>query len=437
MRVAIFFTTMLLLLIGIALYFLQSDTAIDVAQEQPGESRTYTDRVGTSYRTFSDEPGVSVTIRELELPRFAGANAIWGASGRDDEGHIWLGVSVQGEGSARLVEYVPQHDRFIDHGDPVSALASHGMARNGISQTKIHSKIIQADDGNLYFSSMDEAGENSQSGALSQWGSNLWRYLPGESRWQHLFHAPEGLIAIAGTGRWVYALGYWDHVLYQYDTRTGGIKQTRVGSEGGHVSRNIIADVNGHVYVPRVKYHDFPAVGDNKPDRLLVSTLMEYDASLSVVSRFPLIHYAGKGRPRRYHGITAFAHMVDQSIVFVTSVGYLYRIVPAQDRPAAVEELGWIHPDGESYTAALFPLDGQEWLLGIGRPRTRGKPGQSPYDVMLYNLGHRTTRTLPARIPDYRYTLLYGSNTKDDHGSSYLVGRYDWEVPIVWQLRID
>lgn len=440
MRRAIFLFTALLLLAGIGLYILQLDRTIQTAQEQSGERRPYTHRVGTYFGPDPGDSGVTVTIRELELPLFEGANAIWGASGRDDRGHLWFGVSVQDKKSARLIEYVPQQDRFVDHGDPVTALEAHGLAADGTRQVKIHSKIIQGNDGHLYFSSMDEEGENSETGALPRWGSNLWRYRPRESRWEHLFHAPEGLIAIAGTGRWVYALGYWDHVLYQYDTRTGGVRHVRVGSEGGHVSRNIIADLNGHVYLPRLKYHDLPedpATSSDRSHRLLVSTLMEYDSKLRVVNSSPLIHYAGEGRPRKYRGITAFSHMADESIVFVTGTGYLYRIIPAQDGPAGVEELGWIHPEGESSTAALFPLDGQKWLLGVGKHRARGKRGGRLYDVVLYNLRQRTSRIVPAQIPAYRYLLLYGSNTRDNRANSYLVGRVDWKTPIVWQLHVE
>jgi hypothetical protein len=434
------FITGLLSLAGIGLYVLLADRAADAGDEQSVELRAYTHRVGTFYGPAPGASGVRVTIRELELPLFAGANAIWGASGRDDQGHLWFGVSVQDEKSARLIEYLPQQDRFVDHGDPVTALETHGLARDGTRQVKIHSKIIQADDGHLYFSSMDEEGESHKTGALPHWGSNLWRYKPRESRWEHVFHAPEGLIAIAGVGRWIYALGYWDHVLYQYDTRTGRVSHIRVGSEGGHVSRNIIADINGHVYVPRLKYYDMPedaATGSDESHRLLVATLMEYDTKLRVVNTFPLIHYVGDGRPLKYHGITAFTHMADHSIVFVTGTGYLYRIIPANDGPAGVEELGWIHPEGESYTAALFPLDGQEWLLGVGKHRARGKRGGGQYQVVLYNLRQRTSRTVPAQIPDYRYLLLYGSNTRDDRANSYLVGRVDWKTPIVWQLHVE
>ena len=154
---------------------------------------------------FSADAGIEVSIRELQLPLFPGANAIWGASGRDDRGHVWIGVSVEGEKAAHLVEYIPELDKFVDHGDPITALKESGLERKDASQTKIHSKIIQGDDGYLYFSSMDEIGESAKTGSLPKWGSNLWRYSPTNLHWEHLFHAPEGLIAVTGVGRWIYS----------------------------------------------------------------------------------------------------------------------------------------------------------------------------------------------------------------------------------------
>ena len=424
---------------GLTIWFVNSSVTPEYSQT--ADTRSYADRAGTYY---GDAPGgdvdIIVAIRELELPLPPGANAIWGASGRDDQGHIWIGVSVEDEPAAHLIEYIPEQDRFVDHGDPVTALKAIGRYQEGARQTKIHSKIIQGDDGYLYFSSMDEEGEKVMAGILPKWGSNLWRYSASESRWEHLFHAPEGLVAITGAGRWIYALGYWDHVLYQYDTRTGQVRHTRVGSVGGHVSRNIIADMNGHAYVPRIEYYDLPGSaeeGGGETSQLLVTSLIEYDQNLDMVDSFPLIHYAGKERPRRNHGITGISYLADHSIVFVTGTGYLYRIIPSQNGPARVEGLGWIHPAGESYTAALFPLDGHDWLLAVGKSRAPDKSEGTRYEVMIYNLRERKSRTIPAKIPGYRYLLLYGSNTRDNSGNNYLVGRYDWHTPIIWQLSLE
>jgi hypothetical protein len=218
----------------------------------------------------------------------------------------------------------------------------------------------------------------------------------------------------------MYALGYWDHVLYQYDTHTGQVASVRVGSEGGHVSRNFVADIYGNAYVPRVEL-----VGD-----VLVTSLVQFKSTLQEVATTPLIHYAGKGKPQRHHGIVGLSYLADNSIIIVTGRGYLYRIVPSEHGRAGVEELGWIHPEGASYTAAVFPLDGATKLLAVGKSKRRG----SGYALLEYDIAQRTSRVVELDIPKLKYLLLYGSNTRDDSGNFYIVGRHDWDTPLVWQL---
>ena len=119
----------------------------------------------------------SPKIRNIPIPAFPGSYAIWGATGSDSRGHIWVGVSSKGVEipSAHLFEFVPETDQLIDRGDVVSELKRAGVWREGEGQQKIHSKIVQAIDGHLYFASMDEQGENEDGSKLPTWGSHLWR----------------------------------------------------------------------------------------------------------------------------------------------------------------------------------------------------------------------------------------------------------------------
>lgn len=420
---------LVLLLTTVAIiYFLQKET--NNQEEILLTSRTLMQQAGTYYQPI--QPGLKPTLTEIKHTWFPGANSIWGATGRDDQGHIWLGVSGKGETPPHLIEYDPELGSLIDHGDAVSALRKLGISRNGEQQGKIHSKIIQMDDGWLYFSSMDETGENPDGSQLPLWGSHLWRYSPNADRWEHLFSAPEGLVAISGVGRWVYALGYWGHVLYQYDTHNGTTKRVIVGSEGGHISRNLIADKNGHVYVPRVKNINLILQLDKKParaDRLLLVTLVEYDQHLNIVQTTKLDHYIAKGKPRTSHGITSLSYLADGAIIFGTHVGYLYKISPSEMGAAEVTELGWLHPNGESYNPVLFPLDGQRYVAGIAK--RRGKDHQ----LFMYDLEQNESQLIDLAIPDYQHLLLYGSNTRDERGRSYIVGRHAGKNPLLLQLQ--
>ncbi len=127
------------------------------------------------------------------------------------------------------------------------------MLREGAHQAEVPLKIIEGPDGYLYFASMDEDGENPDGSQLPTWGGHLWRMNLRTHRWEHLLATKEALIAAGGAGRYVYALGYFGHVLYQYDTETNRTARVEVGSVDGHISRNFLVDRRGHVFVPRLR----------------------------------------------------------------------------------------------------------------------------------------------------------------------------------------
>src|SRR4051794_27234209 len=68
---------------------------------------SYEDLLGCRFTPASRAPLESVTLRPLPLPDLPGAQAVWGATGRDDRGNVWFGVSAAmgGQASARLFEY--------------------------------------------------------------------------------------------------------------------------------------------------------------------------------------------------------------------------------------------------------------------------------------------------------------------------------------------
>ena len=349
-------------------------------------------------------------LRVIDLPAFPGANAIWGATGTDARGSIWAGISaLGGENSAHLVEYDPTTSRRRDRGDVLSELARLGLRQPEDSQTKIHTKPVQAGDGWLYFASTDETGETNQT--PSRWGSHLWRLRPGEGRWDHVQAVPEGLIALAGPstgqGRWLYALGLWNHVLYAHDTSTRQTHRTEVGAPPGHMSRNLVVDRAGHAYVPRVT---LGAAG-------LEATLVEYTPRLDIVSETPLAAYADSPNPAASAGIAAFAELADGALIIATGIGYLYRITPRAGG-ASVVPLGWLHPGGTAYTPALFTWDGVHHLAGLARL------ADGDWSWVVYDLAARlgTAQPFPHGETE-RPLLLYGSMTHDTQGRFYLAGR--------------
>ncbi len=352
-------------------------------------------------------------VEEIDLPEIPGAWAIWGATGRDQRGHVFFGVTAHDVEvpSAHLFEYVPRTGKLIDRGDVVAQLKKAGILRQGEQQMKIHTKIYQVGDW-LYFASMDEKGEDEHNGVLPIFGGHLWRMRLSDNSWEHLLTTKEALIALTVGGPKVYALGYWDHVLYQYDTETGRTRSVKVGALVGHVSRNILADARGHVYVPRLTMG-----AGGQP----AATLVEYDASLKEIGQSPLRFYFN-GPVRHSHGIIGFQPLPDGSIAFLTHNGYLSIVRPATDGPARLENIGWFHPSGPRYAGSLFLDDTGRYLMSAVHGRW-----DEPYEWVAYDLKSDTHHVAPfrARRPEglsLGRASLYGSETRDEAGGCYVVG---------------
>jgi hypothetical protein len=369
---------------------------------------------------FTSEPSdplAAPDVRIVRLPSVRENTAIWGATGRDDNGHIWIGVSLFGaaaageEPSARLVEYDPLEDRAVDRGGVLENLSRLGLMKPNDAQVKIHSKIVQAGDGHLYFASMNDVHEEGGPRA-PPFGSHLWRIRLPERQWEHLLAAPEGLIAVAGGGDYIYALGYPNHRLVQYHVPTAKVRWTTVGSIDGHISRNVIADARGHVYAPRLR----------SGGAGLETSLVEFDTRLREKAATPLEHYLS-GSPVAAHGIIAFQHMPDRSVYFTTHIGRLYRIAtPTGSEPALVSDAGWFHPKGPAYTPCLFTYSGKSTLVGIGRMKSDG-PDQWLSRDLDVQLTYATALNLPREGGlSAGNVLLYGCQTRDGFGDFYAVG---------------
>lgn len=434
---------------------------------EPLPERSEQQRLGTTFSSAATPEKIDLSIDRIDLPDFPGTFAVWGAIGRTDNGDILTGVSTvwtkdAPRPSARVFRYDPATDSLASKGDVMANLDRLGLAReerlplkNGRiavaaddatptqcreCQMKVHSKFVTLDDGYTYFASMDEWNEHEDGSQLPYWGSHVWRMRPGQKEWKHLIATPDAVIAADGVGRYLYLLGYFDHVVHCFDTVTGRWKRKVLGSYGGHISRNLVVDARGHAFVPRVS--ELPAGDGGKPTYR--TELVELDEQLNEIHATELLHYPVTGNASS-HGIVGFARLSDGRTAFTTSSGRLYCIDPqdnASDNASAnVRDLGWYHPDGESYPASLFCIDGQQYLLGV--TSRKGVPG---FEWVWFDLEQRVSRTQPLRLPPppdhgMQGILLYGTNTRDDEGNLYLAGCYknadrSRQFPLLWKVSL-
>ena len=163
-------------------------------------------------------------------------------------------------------------------------------------------------------------------------------------------------------------------------------------------------------------------VGGGFPAADFAASLVEFNSDLEEIGETPLEHYVDNDRCS-FRGITALSYLADGSIVFATSVGHLYRILPSANGPAEVVPLGWFHPEGGAYTAPLFALDGERLLAGVAQRRGR------PHEWLTYDLKTGRSVAHPFELvgsddQPRKGLALYGSITRDNFGACYVAGRY-------------
>lgn len=357
-----------------------------------------------------------LTNRHFKPPRFENINlqidqpgsAIWGATGRDHQGKMYFGLSneLSDNSTAYLVQYDPDSGQSVIQSDTLIELKRAKLFFPGISQNKLQSKFVLADDGYLYFSSFDETGQTSTKNPV--YGGNLWRKLPGAENWEHLASSDEALIAVQANGQFIYALGYWGHVLYQYDTMSQRINKLTIGSVDGHVSKNFVVNQRGHAFVPRV---------ERTLDGQISAVLVELNPSLAITDIHPLEDYVN---PQGYgdDGIVSYTLMKNGDAYFTVASGGLYRITESATGRHTVDYLGKFDPQFENnYLGSLFSPDGESLLVGLGR-----STDSDAYHWYIRELSTQVTVSyLVTSIPSRRFSL-FGSYTTDAQGNMYIVG---------------
>jgi len=404
------------------------DRSVD-EQNQDFTWRTTEQRLGTHFNEVDTNHFKPPIVTQLEFPIISEGSVLWGATGRDYFGHIYFGVSTYSKNSdtAFLYQYSPQSNSLIKQSDVISQLKKAGLYSDGISQNKLHSKFYQAADGYLYFTSFDEQGENSKKGILPVHGGHIWRKKTNDLDWEHILTTKEALIAVNTDGRYVYALGYWGHVLYQYDTQTQVSNQIRVGAINGHISRNFLVSQNGHVFVPKI---------ERSAKNQLIVNLNEYDSALNLVVSTPLEHYLYDNKHSK-HGIVSYINMKNGDIYFVTAVGALYKISQANNSKHQVSFEVFLSETIEEggYFPSLFSINGENFLVSFGR-----LPNSKHYSWLVYETSTKTTATYDFKNYDNKI-LLYGSVTRDNFGNLYVVGvdqsNRSKHKPIILKLSYD
>ena len=199
------------------------------------------------------------------------------------------------------------------------------------------------------------------------------------------------------------------------------------------MSRNLIADLRGNVYVPRVS-RPFD-VG------LVEVSLVEFDSALQEVGASVLAnYYDSRIHFNKNHGISGLLYLRDESMVISTSMGFLYRITPQSSGPSHVKELGQFHPLSANYAPSLFTFAGDRYLVGVSRnmkeKKTKRKKGKKPdkrkHVWVVYDLESHDSQIFDFPV-DGQGLLIYGSITRDLAGRFYVAGQRN-KKPMLLQI---
>ena len=68
--------------------------------DEPPRTFSYEELTGSLFAPPPQGPFRAPRVRELRLPPFPDANSVWGATGRDFSGSVWVGVSTRSTGSS-------------------------------------------------------------------------------------------------------------------------------------------------------------------------------------------------------------------------------------------------------------------------------------------------------------------------------------------------
>ncbi len=384
--------------------------ASETNAEKKQTVRSLESKLGTKFTKVKDIQFKSPTFNHLNLLTDAPGTAILGAIGRDDTGNIYFGASTYRgyHDNAYVYQFNPKTKVVVAQSSVIEQLKRAHLYKEGMSQSTLHSKFYLADDGYLYFTSMDSFSSKIDLASLSKSASFLWRKKPNDINWEHVLSTREDLVSVQTDGRYVYVLGNPNHVLYQFDTLSRRIKRVAVGSVGTHTSRHFLVSPNGRIFVPKVQ---------KLADNTIVTDLLEYDSNLNVVDTHPLRYYYD---PKKYngHGIVSYSHMKNNAIYFVTGQGALYKIEEIRDLK---HEVTFTHFFDENNTIgnfipSLFTLDGQDFLVGLGK-----EPSNSQHQWFIHEIS--TNTTVKYNLPELDKNLkLSGSVTRDNMGNMYVAG---------------
>jgi hypothetical protein len=237
-----------------------------------------------------------IVLKSVDFPGSHKEDGFWAAIHAAADGKVYIGLNTEGGGHNHFYIYDPAKDKMIHRADMAKVLGGYGKAIK--THAKIHTKICEDNDGNIYFATGNMGAGPDEVDTMSWEGGHWVKYSPKEDKFYDLgLVAPyRGLYGLAIDKKRKLLIGVCrEGHLMVHNIDTGEtIDKGRVCLFPGSVARTIVADDEGNVYIT---FHpDRIAKYDAKSGRLVdLSLRMPSDPTVYPVTGSIFNHYMRSG----------------------------------------------------------------------------------------------------------------------------------------------
>jgi len=191
-----------------------------------------------------------ILLKSVDFPGNHKEDGFWAAIHAAADGRVYIGLNTEGGGHNHFYIYDPAKDKMIHRADMAKVLG--GYAEGIKTHAKIHTKICEDNDGNIYFATGNMGAGPDEVDTMS-WEGGYWvKYDPKSDKFEDLgLVAPHrGVYGMAidkkrglllGTGR--------EGHFFVHNIATGKtVDMGRVCLFPGSVARTVVADDEGNAY---------------------------------------------------------------------------------------------------------------------------------------------------------------------------------------------
>ena len=191
-----------------------------------------------------------VALKSVDFSGNHKEDGFWAAMHAGADGKVYVGLNTEGGGHAHFYIYDPVKDKMIHRADMAEFLGGSGKGIR--THAKIHSKICEDKEGNIYFATGNMGAGPSEVDPMSWEGGHWIKYDPKTDKLEDLgLVAPyRGIYGLAIDKEREVLLGVCRNGHFMvYDIASGRtIDKGRVNLDATSCARTVVSDDEGNAY---------------------------------------------------------------------------------------------------------------------------------------------------------------------------------------------